>query len=114
MRKWLEDVQDYSYNKLQIILLGNKCDLEDQREVSTDEGVQFATEFDLVFFEVSAYSGEYVEEAFMRAAADVYMGLITMKYDQDEQGDYIGIKKGNAEVPSSKRLRRISLSPLAS
>jgi hypothetical protein len=40
----------------------------------------------------------------MRAAADVYMGLITMKFDQDENGDYIGIKKGNCEVPASKRV----------
>ena len=55
--------------------------MEDKREVSTDEGVRFAQEHDLVFFEVSAYSGEYIEEAFMRAAADVYVGLITMKYD---------------------------------
>ena len=78
--------------------------MEEQREVTTDEGVRFAQEFDLVFFEVSAFSGEYIDEAFMRAAADVYMGLITMKYDQDQEGEYIGIKKGNAEVPTTKRL----------
>lgn len=28
IREWLNDVQEYSYNKMQVLLVGNKCDME--------------------------------------------------------------------------------------
>lgn len=70
----------------------------------TEEAVKFASANDIVFFETSALNADYVEEAFNRAAADVYLGVVTMRYDQDENGDYVGIKKGNVELPAAKRM----------
>lgn len=37
-----------------IILVGNKCDLENQRQVPKDEAEAFARKNDLIFFETSA------------------------------------------------------------
>lgn len=37
-----------------IALVGNKCDLEDQRQVSTEDGKQLATRWGCTFFETSA------------------------------------------------------------
>ena len=33
--KWLEEIKQYGYEKMLIILIGNKSDLEEQREVPT-------------------------------------------------------------------------------
>ena len=37
-----------------IVIVGNKCDLEDQRQVSKEEGMQLAQEYGYPFFETSA------------------------------------------------------------
>jgi Ras-related protein Rab-2A len=51
---WLEEIQEHGYNKMLIILVGNKCDLENQRQVPKDEAEAFARKNDLIFFETSA------------------------------------------------------------
>ena len=47
-------------------MLGNKCDQEKQREVSRDEGLSLASNLAAGFFEVSAFTGENIEEVVHR------------------------------------------------
>mmetsp|Transcript_18897 Transcript_18897/g.48058 ORF Transcript_18897/g.48058 Transcript_18897/m.48058 type:complete len:192 (-) Transcript_18897:61-636(-) len=51
-------------DRLPIMLVGNKCDLEEKREVSTQEGVDLAKAFGAQFKEASAKTRVNVEEAF--------------------------------------------------
>ena len=43
-----------------MILLGNKCDLE-ERQVSEEEGREKAGEYNLTYFEVSAKTGHMIK-----------------------------------------------------
>lgn len=52
--------------KPKIVIVGNKTDLEDQREVMDSEGRQFADTIACDYIEVSARTGEHVEELFRR------------------------------------------------
>ena len=45
-----------------IMLIGNKCDLDARRQVSTEEGERFAKENNLIFMETSAKTAFNVEE----------------------------------------------------
>ena len=54
-----------------ILLLGNKDDLKAEREVTTEEGQEFANKHNLIFFETSAKTGHNIEEAFIQSAAVV-------------------------------------------
>lgn len=45
-----------------IMLIGNKSDLENRRQVSTEEGERFAKENGLIFMETSAKTAFNVEE----------------------------------------------------
>ena len=45
-----------------IFLIGNKCDLDAQRDVTHEEAKQFAIENGLIFVETSAKTGEKVED----------------------------------------------------
>lgn len=55
-----------------IVVVGNKCDLEAERDVSVEEGDNIAKKFDAVFFtETSARTGQGVEMLFTRIAEEV-------------------------------------------
>lgn len=55
-----------------IMLVANKTDLSDQREVTTEEGKQFADENKLLFIETSAKNAFNVKNAFHESAEKIY------------------------------------------
>jgi GTPase SAR1 family protein len=59
---WLEDCRRYSSSDITIILIGNKCDLENQRQVSQEEAQSFAQKHGLVFRETSAKTAHNVDQ----------------------------------------------------
>ncbi|KAM7266729.1 hypothetical protein ACFE04_004626 [Oxalis oulophora] len=54
-----------------ITLVGSKCDLARKREVSTEEGQQFAKEHGLLFIEASAKTCLNVDQAFIMTATNI-------------------------------------------
>ena len=52
-----------------IMLVGNKTDLSDKRQVSTEEGERKAKELNVMFIETSAKAGYNVKQLFRRVAA---------------------------------------------
>lgn len=52
-----------------IMLVGNKTDLADKRQVSIDEGEKKAKELNVMFIETSAKAGYNVKQLFRRVAA---------------------------------------------
>ena len=65
----LEHVQElYELTGSRIILLGNKSDLQEQRQVTNTEAAKFAESIGCVFFETSAKTAENVESAFQQLA----------------------------------------------
>jgi small GTP-binding protein len=61
---FVDEVRSIAEPDCVILLVGNKTDLEDKREVSKDEGKKFSSENKMYFMETSAKSGEKVNEAF--------------------------------------------------
>ncbi len=54
------------------IILANKKDLSNRREIPSSEGRKYAEELDWPFFECSAKTGENIEAVFMRIAKELY------------------------------------------
>ena len=64
--KWIETVKENNKNDgLQMILIGNKIDLENERKISKEQGREFAEKNAMDFFEVSTKTGENVNEAML-------------------------------------------------
>jgi len=61
---WLRDAREQAWKDISIIAVGNKRDLKDQRQVSFLDASRFAQEQDILFREVSALTGENVQEVF--------------------------------------------------
>jgi len=57
-------LQDKDVDWIPLVLVGNKCDLESQREVSTLEGQQLAKSWHNCFVEASAKTRKNVDETF--------------------------------------------------
>ena len=53
---------------VEVMILGNKCDLEESRVVTEQKGRILAAEYGAEFFETSAKSGQNVEEAILTLA----------------------------------------------
>ena len=77
---WLKDIKTQSSPDVKIFLIGNKSDLEQNREVTQQMGEQMKTEqnFDL-FMETSAKTGFNAEKVFIEAAKVLYQDYLSYK-----------------------------------
>ena len=62
--EWMSEVDKHSDKNISRILVGNKKDLEDQREIQYSEAKDLADHFNIRFLETSAKSSFNVEDAF--------------------------------------------------
>lgn len=60
--KWIDDVRTERGSDVIIMLVGNKTDLSDKRQVSTEEGERKAKELNVMFIETSAKAGYNVKQ----------------------------------------------------
>ena len=61
--EWMEKISENLESDIPIILIGNKCDLNEERIISKEEGKELSNKYQLSFFETSNKTGENVEEA---------------------------------------------------
>ena len=64
IKSWVEDCKRLSPKTVLMVLVGNKIDLEEKREVSYNEGSIFAQKNGMIFYECSAKNGKNVEQIF--------------------------------------------------
>ncbi|PVI01376.1 NCA2-domain-containing protein [Periconia macrospinosa] len=76
IRTWFSNVEQHATEGVNKILIGNKCDWEEKRAVSTERGQALADELGIPFLEVSAKSNINVDKAFYSLAADIKKRLI--------------------------------------
>ena len=89
---WIEDCKNQSPKTIFIVLVGNKSDLDDKRQVSYEEGKELADKNELLFFESSAKDGINVDEIFVNSAKEIAKKIEQGYYDLEN--DTCGIKKG--------------------
>jgi len=65
VQKWINEAERYMNPRVKIMLLGNKTDLEAQRQVTLEEAQNWANEKRANAMEASAKTGENVEAAFL-------------------------------------------------
>lgn len=66
--KWIDDVRAERGNDVIIVLVGNKTDLNDKRQVTTDEAEKKAKDYNVMFTETSAKAGHNVKALFRKIA----------------------------------------------
>jgi Ras-related protein Rab-6A len=66
--KWIDDVRSERGNEVIIVLVGNKADLSDKRQVTNEEATAKSTELGILFMETSAKAGHNVKNLFKKIA----------------------------------------------
>merc|ERR1712166_1663642 len=64
IHNWMSEVEKHAADNISRILIGNKCDLEDKRDVSKEQGEEMAEHYGVRFLETSAKVSNNVEQAF--------------------------------------------------
>ena len=98
--EWLAELQENAHENIHICLVGNKTDLEKQREVSYQEGFNFAKTNNLKFTETCAFDLSSIEPLFTGMAEDIIKEIQQGKIDPNDQ--LTGIKIGPALLVGGK------------
>ena len=89
--KWINDLKSSGDPKLIIIIIGNKCDLEEKREILKEQGEEKAKSFGCAFLETSALSGDNIEKGFEMMISEIFKKYGNDSYEDDELGS---VEKG--------------------
>ena len=86
IRTWFSNVEQHATEGVIKILIGNKCDWEEKRAVSTEQGQALADELGIPFMEVSAKANINVEKAFFSLASDIKKRIVDTQQPQQNTG----------------------------
>ena len=93
LENWLGEVERNASSQILKILIGNKCDLEEEREISKDEGEAFAMRNGMQYIETSAKINTNVNEAF-EALAKIMVEYNNKKNSATKENKTIKMNKG--------------------
>jgi small GTP-binding protein len=102
VRNWAEEMKIQTDEMPVLFVVGNKCDLVDDRAVSTEQGDGVAKELGAFFSEVSAKSGRGIDELFMRVSEEAVKKLKGEADNQEPAVSKIDLK----DDPGPKKKRR--------
>lgn len=100
--KWIRNIKKHAAESCVKLLIGNKCDLENERVIKTDVGIKLAKEHGVKFFETSAKSSINIEEAFASIVNDIHDGQRTNKISDTKPSNTVDINKTN-DMPPAQR-----------
>ena len=84
VEKWFNEIKKTADPTINLILIGNKSDLKDKRQISTEEGENKAKEMNVAYLETSALNADNVDKAF-----DLLIQEITKKMKKEiEEEEY--------------------------
>ena len=71
VKQWMNEIDRYANEKVNKMLVGNKCDLTSKKVVDYNTAKEFADQLGIPFLETSAKNSTNVEQAFITMAAEI-------------------------------------------
>ncbi|XP_010715619.1 ras-related protein Rab-8B isoform X3 [Meleagris gallopavo] len=86
IKNWIRNIEEHASSDVERMILGNKCDMNEKRQVSKEKGEKLAIDYGIKFLETSAKSSINVEEAFFTLARDIMTKLNRKMNDSSSSG----------------------------
>lgn len=93
IKRWLDELNTHCDTTVARMLVGNKCDLEDIRDVSVEEGKNFAEEEGLFFIETSALDATNVNTAFENVIRAIYNNISRKVLNSDSYKSELSVNR---------------------
>jgi len=93
--EWIEECKNNGPQTVTMVLVGNKSDLKEMRNISYEEGEDLANRFNMMFFETSALNGDNIDKLFNDTAETIVKKMENNYYDLSNED--CGIKLGSGK-----------------
>ena len=100
---WLRELRTHSNPDAKVFLIGNKIDLESEREITKEQGEQFCKDNKLNgFLEASAKTGINAQRIFIKAAETLYEDYVRYQKRTEDNGGIV--EKEIGKEPNTKKI----------
>ena len=96
VKAWVKELQAQADKDISIVIAGNKCDRENERQISAHDAIEYSNSIGAAHFNTSAKSGKGVQELYAEIAKKVY-------------AVHLKNVKNNPPVTSSRRGGRVKI-----
>ncbi|CAK9818385.1 Ras-related protein Rab-3 [Anthophora quadrimaculata] len=95
VQDWVTQIKIFSCDNAQVILVGNKCDMDEERVISTERGKELADQLGVQFFETSAKENINIKTVFEQLL-DIICDKMSESLDNDPNliAGEVGLAKG--------------------
>jgi len=100
VKYWYEDCKKNAPKTTLFVLIGNKIDLTNRRQVSFEEGENCAKKYEMLFFETSTKNGYNIKEIFEKSCQEIAKRIENGIYDLNNDNCGIKVYKKNKNVQS--------------
>lgn len=95
IKTWFGNVEQHASEDVNKILIGNKCDYDEKRVVSAEQGQALADSLGVPFVEASAKANINVEEAFLSLARQILKRMLTTSSSEPAGGNGVNLDGGS-------------------
>ncbi len=101
--KWITDLKLNGDKNICIIILGNKSDLIDKREINKNDGIKKAEMYKTAFLETSALNGDNISKAFDELIEQIVINNKNIFQDDNENEIDKGINLNDEKNNNNKK-----------
>ncbi|CAI9770653.1 unnamed protein product [Fraxinus pennsylvanica] len=103
VKRWLDELNTHCDTTVARMLVGNKCDLENIREVSLEDGKSLAEEEGLFFIETSALDSTNVYKAFEIVIREIYNNISRKILNSDSYKAELSVNRVNVDLTKQNK-----------
>ena len=108
---WMQDIDKFAKQGVMRILVGNKCDLENQRAITKEEGNEMALKYGIKYVETSAKDTINIEELFVNTAKNLMEKQQSLKASNGNSvTNSYGIDLTNSGISNNEENKKLNQS----